>query len=163
MPEVDEIIEGFSQRIIDGNKFYSQYGKATDVNEATRTCTFLPANDEGETFDVRFQALMSQTTGIVIVPKEGSDIAVSFINKNTGFIALTTEVEKILIDTDLVQFNGGNNGGLVNVDYLLTKVNDLETKVNIISTWAATVTPPLTTAPLSLTLKNNLEDEKVKH
>lgn len=176
MSGIREIIETFIDTVIGREKFYSQFGTVKDIDETKRTCTFVPAGDDAERPNVRLQAINSSTEGIVAIPKVGSSVAVSFVNKNTGFVCLTSEVDKILIDTDLIEFNGGENGGLVKAGELVSKVNNLENKVNtmiglfnshthIASSFGAPTTPPptLVTGTLTLTLNTDLESTEVKH
>jgi len=171
-----DVIENMVRDILNREMYYSQYGTAQDVDETKRTCTFVPAGDQAERFNIRFQAVASQTVGFVLVPKEGSDIAVTFVNKSTGFVALTTEIDKMLIDTDLTQFNGGDNGGLINIEPLTNKINALESKVNeIITTFnththiassfgAPTTPPPLpVTGVLTPTVRTDYEDKSFLH
>ena len=112
-----------------------------------------------------------------MIPKEDSFIVASFFDRTTGFVSLTSELEKILIDTDLVQYNGGNNGGMINIDDLVGQLNKVEDDLNALksalSGWipvpndggaalkvalanfiADTLTP---------TLATDMEDDKVTH
>lgn len=136
--------------------FYSQHGTAKDVDKKARTCTFVPAGDDAERLNIRFQSLIASNRGLAIIPVEGSAITVSFVNKSTGVVIATEDIDEIV-------YQGGENGGLVNVDPLSTSINNIETKVNAILVWAATQTPPLTLDPLILTSKTELEDEKFLH
>jgi hypothetical protein len=176
--ELDEVIELFTHRVINKERFYSQYGTAKDVDKDTRTCTFVPAGDDAERFNIRLQATMSGKLGFIIVPKEGSDIAVTFVNKSTGFVSLTTEAEKILIDTETFQMNGGEKGGLINVEDLISKLNAIEKDLNNLKKAFASWVPVLSGdggAALKVLLaqysgklfletkRSEIEDTKVTH
>ena len=100
-----------SKKEIDKERFYSQHGICKDVDKVKRTCTFLPAGDDAERFDIRFQSLMGSDKGWVVIPVEGSAITVTFVNKSTGFVSLTEDIEQII-------YQGGNNGGLINIEVL---------------------------------------------
>jgi hypothetical protein len=108
-------------------KFYGEYGKALNVSESKRTCDFKPASDAATRTGVRLQALVDEKNGFAVIPKEGSDIAVVFVNKNKAFVANTSSVEKIV-------YQGGKNGGLINIDDIVTKLNNLEDDNNNLKT-----------------------------
>ena len=118
-----------------------------------------------------------------MIPKEGSFIAVNFFDKSKGFVSLTSELEKIIIDTDLVQYNGGDNGGLINIEGLVDRMNEIESKLNGLvddfnthihittATFMATptlgiiapTTPSSTNKVIPETKRSDFEDNKVTH
>jgi len=164
-----ELIKDIIKSEVAKEKFYSQYGTCKDVDKNKRTCTFVPAGDDAERFDIRLQALMDSDKGFVMIPVEGSNIAVTFVNKSTGFVSLTEDIEEII-------YQGGNNGGLVNIQPLIEKINNLENKVNelishssththIVSSFGSpSTTPvPVVSGVITPTLKKELEDDKFKH
>jgi len=177
MLNIREILEETIANQIDRENFYSIIGKAVNVNEDTRTCDLEPIEDEAPRAGMRLQSAESGTTGMVIIPKEGSFIVVSFFDRTTGFVSLTSEVEKILIDTDLVQYNGGDNGGLINISDLVGKLNALESEINTLksmfSTWIPVandggaalkaLSSSFTSSTLKATVNADMEDDKVTH
>lgn len=182
-----DVINASVMQEISKEMFYSQYGTCKDVDKSKRTCTFIPAGDEAERINIRLQALMSSNRGFVMIPREGSDIAVTFVNKHTGFVALTEDVEEIIIDTDTITVNGGNNGGLTNTPVLRTELNKTTARTTsaeaaLIAFCAAQLTAiaafpvlaPLAPAytalstaigglPLQGLYNENIEDENFKH
>ncbi|KKN36710.1 hypothetical protein LCGC14_0770980 [marine sediment metagenome] len=130
--EIREIFEQFIENEFAKEKFYSQIGKAVDVNETKRTCNFEPIADEAKREGIRLQSVISESKGFVLIPKENSDIIVTFLNRSTGFVSLTSEIDKIHFEA------GGEN--------LKAILNDLikEIKNAIISTPAGpgSVAPP---------------------
>ncbi len=175
--DIREVFEEIIANQIDRENFYSILGKAVNVDEDARTCDLEPIEANAPRAGIRLQAAESGTTGIVLIPKEGSFIVASFFDKTTGFVSLTSELEKILIDTDLVQYNGGDNGGLINIDDLVTQMNkaqnDLNSLKTAISGWVpvandggAALKVALTNffgAQLTLTVKGDMEDTKITH
>ncbi len=180
--EAPELLRAFHDHFIAPESFYSEIGKAVNVNEEDRTCDFEPIEDKSNRVGIRLQSAIGSSLGLVQIPKEGSFIVVTFFDTKTGFVSLCEEIDKILIDTDLVQFNGGGNGGLINISDNVDKLNNLESKVNELitafnahshittATVAATPTPgiiaPTTTTvvgSLTATKVSDLEDEKVTH
>lgn len=177
MPEIPEILEEFISNALKKEKIYSMVGTAKNVDEVKRICDFTPIGDEADRFDVRLQSAESQTLGLVLIPKEGSFIIISFMNRTQAFVSLTSELEKVLVDTDLFQFNGGDNDGLVKIGDLIAKLNNLENDINnlksIFSAWApvandggAALKGLLATYSGDTfvpTLQTELEDTKVTH
>lgn len=177
MLNIREIFEEYIANQIDKENFYSVIGKAVNVDETTRTCDLEPIEDDSPRAGINLQSAQDGTTGMVIIPKEDSFIVVSFFDSTTGFVSLTSEVEKILIDTDLVQYNGGDNGGLINISDLVTEMNksqnDLNSLKTAISGWIPVANDggaALKVAlagffgtQLVLTKRTDMEDENVTH
>lgn len=174
---IREQLEEFVDKQISRENFYSIIGKAVNVDEITRTCDLEPIEANAPRAGIRLQAVESGTTGIVLIPKEGSFIVASFFDKTTGFVSLTSDVEKILIDTDLVQYNGGDNGGLINIDDLVTQMNKAQNDLNSLKTAISSWIPVANdggaalkvalgsffATQLVLTVKGDMEDTKVTH
>ena len=93
--EIREIFEEFVNKELIKEQFYSQIGKAVNVDEGKRTCDFEPIEDIAKREGIRLQSIISESKGFVLIPKENSDIVVTFLNKSTGFVSLTSEIEKI--------------------------------------------------------------------
>lgn len=175
--DIREQLEEIIANQIDRENFYSIEGKAVNVDEQARTCDFEPIEANAPRAGIKLQSVIDGNTGFVLIPKEGSFIVVSFFDKRTGFVSLTSEIEKILIDTDLVQYNGGSNGGLININDLVSQLNKIETDINtlksIFATWVPiggdggaalkTLLSSFSTNSLTPTLPDDMEDNKVTH
>jgi hypothetical protein len=61
--------------------------------------------------------------GFILVPRVNSLVQVSFNNANNGFVSMTSLV-------DFIYLNGNDYGGLVQVQPLVTKLNNLENAYN---------------------------------
>lgn len=155
---------------------YSIVCSVVSVDETERTIDAKPINGDAEIFGVRLQSSINSKVGFVAIPKKDSFVVVTFLNKLTGYVALCTEIDKILIDTPEIIINGGENGGLMNIEDVVGKLNSLEQKVNdlitacssVVVTLAPTGTFPLSTffasvSPLTPTKKADIEDPKFKH
>jgi hypothetical protein len=154
-------------------EIYSKVGKVVSVDEDERSIEFEPI-EGGNLEDVRLQAAISTVSGFVQIPSVDSKVIVTFINETQAFVSLCTEVDKILIDTDLVQFNGGGNDGLININDLVDKLNDLVSEVSSLNSAykahthtapsGATGTPvPPFTGSISIFNKADFEDDKITH
>lgn len=171
--QFEEIIDNLISR----ESFYSVTGKAINIDETARTCELESIEGDANRAGIRLQSVEDGTTGFVIIPKEDSFITVTFTDKRTGFVSLTSEIEKILIDTDLVQYNGGDNGGLINISDLVTQMNKAQNDLNSLKTAISAWIPvpndggaALKVAlgaffgtQLVLTTRENMEDENITH
>lgn len=96
-------IREISQR---ADEVYSVVGKVTEVDEGARTCSVEPLNGDAELLDVRLQAEQSRGVGPVLIPAVGSWVVVTFLSKETGYVAQFSQVEKVLcvVDGATVEF-----------------------------------------------------------
>lgn len=108
-------------------------------------------------------------SGVMVVPKDGSVVAVVWVSKTTAVVVMVAEVEEI-------RLMGGQLGGLVKVEELVKKLNAVEKDLNslkqVFKGWvpvsqdggAALKTAAATwaTRQLTETQKSDIENEKVK-
>ena len=92
---VREILEEFVANQINLENFYSVIGKAVNVDSDARTCDLEPIESDAISTGIRLQSVIGETKGLVLIPKEGSFIVASFFDRTTGFVSLTSEIEKI--------------------------------------------------------------------
>lgn len=173
-------------------QIYSVVCKVLEVDEKEQTCDCEPLNDDAELFGVRFKANLNNENGLLIVPKVGSNVIVTPINKQTGFVSVVSDIERMEIklnsitldiDENEVVFNGGDLDGMVIVGDLVNKLNNLENAFNQLNAeykshihaivGAIPLLPPTlpTSSPtvsaatplLTPTIKNEVENKKVKH
>jgi hypothetical protein len=157
-----EILAGKNEEI------YSIACNVSNVDKVKKICDCTPINGKAIMYNVKLMS--DDKTGFLLVPKNDSIVIVTMVNKYTGYVAMCSELDEI-------QLNGTNYDGLVKINDLVTKLNNLENKVNtIISTFNAhthtgvtsgfsstAVTPTLVAGTLTPTVKANLENTKVKH
>lgn len=150
---------------------------SVNESECTADCKLL--SDDADIFDVKINAKIQATKGIRIIPAVSSIVYLIFEDdSNTeAFIALYSEIDKILIDTEEIIFNGGENGGLINIEDLVVKINtieeDLNSLKNVFSTWIPVVQDggaALKSAAgswagqtITTTTIEDFEDPKIKH
>jgi hypothetical protein len=82
----------------------------------------------------------------------------------------STDIERVLINigntaieasADGISFNGGNNGGLVNINTLKSAFNAVVSDIAVIATALKGLGIPI--VPTSYALDNTVEDDKIKH
>lgn len=110
---------------------YVKIGRAVNVNTENDTFTFIPNDESSQVEEVILKAIATSAGGsIVIVPKEGSFVSVAFMSQTTGVLIHAEEAETLFIDADQTIINGGENGGLINIEELTDRLNDLTDTVN---------------------------------
>ena len=88
------------------------------------TCDCAPIDGTAIIEDVQLCANFNNDTtqaGFLLIPTVGSIVTVSFKSKTDAFVSMVSVVDKIYI-------NGNDYGGLVEVNPLVTKLNNLENK-----------------------------------
>ena len=123
--------------------------------------------------DVRLRASELDDDGeMLVIPKEGSAVIVGSLNGDLSQLVVL-QVDHI----DSIVINGGELGGLINIEQLTEKLNAIEDDINslkaAITDWlpvaqdggAALKTAVSTWAGQQLTRseKSDYEDEKIKH
>ena len=174
---IKEAIYQYFTQFLSKEKVYAKTGVVSNVNETTRLCDVIPNDGSPIVYNVRLQAVKDSTTGFVQIPKTGTECVITFINRSTAVLISCKEITKLLIDADtVIQFNDGTLDCMVKVNDLVTKLNNLENKVNAIVTFTSTHVHPgvtvglgstlVTTTPvtgsLTPTVKSDLENVKVK-
>jgi len=168
MSSKQDIITAIRQIANIGDEVYSIVCKVDSVDLAEKTCICSPINGDAKILDVKLMA--KNQTGLFIIPKDNSDVIVTMTNKTSGYVAMFSELEEI-------QLNGNNEDGLVKINDLVAKLNNLENDINILktalSTWVVVpndggsalkiASASWYAASLTPTVKNDLENTKVKH
>jgi hypothetical protein len=147
------------------------------VDEMTYTCTVTISGVDF--YKVPMKVLISATQASVVeVPAVNSACTIVFKDKSKDRPTLlyVNVSDKLLIKitnstieitSDLIKFNGGGNDGLVLVNALITKLNNLENAFNAhMHATAATGPPSIPTPipgsiPIVTTVKADLENTKI--
>ena len=166
------IREAIIKIVDDGQNFeiYSKVCKVISVDKDLNTCDVEPLDGDAELLDVRLTATEENQTGFIVYPEIDSSVIVTFIDKDTAFVSMCTETEEILI-------NGGTNGGLINIETLISNLDKnnliLDAIKRVVSAPIAeagngapsSLGTALNSALLSLNVGDfsSMEDEKIKH
>lgn len=166
------------QREIDKRLPKSLQAKVIAVDEAKAVCDVAPLDGGADILGIRLNAGTGNSLGITPVPKTGSIVTVTMLNKTAGYVALCSEIEKYILICDKVQFNNGSLGGLIKIEDLISKLNTVEGDLNSLkkvfsTTWVVVPSDggaALKTAAanwagdtITKTIVTDLENSKVKH
>ena len=167
MTTTNELRRAFQQKY--GEKPVTILGTIAAVDENSKTCNI---DDDGfMMYGIRLQSVTNAAAGILKVPKIGAQALAVKIEDGDGFMLLDcAEYDKII-------FNGGNNGGLINIESLVDKINAIENDLNSLKTVFKSWTPvaqdggsALKTAAadwadqtITKTKTKDLEDKTVTH
>ncbi len=167
MTTTNELRRAFQQKY--GEKPVTILGTIAAVDENSKTCNI---DDDGfMMYGIRLQSVTNAAAGILKVPKIGAQALAVKIEDGDGFMLLDcAEYDKII-------FNGGTNGGLINIQSLVNKINAIENDLNSLKTVFKSWTPvaqdggsALKTAAadwadqtITKTKTKDLEDKTVTH
>jgi hypothetical protein len=130
--DMKELIE----KLVDiPSPYNSKLCKVDQVNKDARTCDVEPLDGTAIIFDVRLQAFVDNTEGVVLFPKKYSVVVVTLLNNETGYISLTSEV-------DYVQFKNGEVDIKTELDKIFDVTGsliDLLTKFQLMTNMGVTV------------------------
>lgn len=149
------------------DKTYSEVCTVTNIDTEKYLCDCTPVDGSAILINVRLIA--DNKIGFKLIPKENSIVVVTLINNTTGYISMCSEIDEI-------HLNGNNLDGIVKVNELVTKLNQLENKVNELILYSSThihsggliggntgPATPVVVGNLTPTVKNDLQNIKVKH
>lgn len=167
MTTTNELRRAFQQKY--GEKPVTILGTIAAVDGNSKTCNI---DDDGfMMYGIRLQSVTNAAAGILKVPKIGAQALAVKIEDGDGFMLLDcAEYDKII-------FNGGTNGGLINIQSLVNKINAIENDLNSLKTVFKSWTPvaqdggsALKTAAadwadqtITKTKTKDLEDKTVTH
>jgi hypothetical protein len=153
---------------MDDLQYESILCNVSNIDTTKMLCTCIPINGDADFEEVRLNA--NYQKGFVLVPKNNSVVVVSQISNEVAYISMVSDVDQIYLA-------GDDNGGLVKVSDLVSKMNTIENDINtlktIFSTWvpvpsdggAALKLAAATwyASQLTPTQVNDLENKTVQH
>lgn len=129
---------------------------------------------ELELSDVRLRAVVNdEESGILVTPTIGSFVMITDLSngdKRDWAVVMYSEIDK-------VEFNRGKNGGLINIEDLVSHINTIEDDINNLKTAMSGWTPTpqdggaalktavttWATQQITKTKKSDIEDDKITH
>lgn len=141
-------------------------GTVTQIDRENRTCNVEV--DGVEIYDALLQSVTGSDKGIVVYPKVGSYVMLLHRRENDSYmVMLSSDVEEIAIICDNITINGGNNGGIVNIEALKTALNNIVGDINTIAGLLAKPvvngSPVGTFTPSTNPPGEDFEDTTIKH
>lgn len=155
-------IRGAIRKIAESGKHpAAMIGKAREIDKERGRCK-VDFEAAAPAVDARLE--MEAGNGIMVVPKEGSDVVVVWVNEVLPVVVNASEVEEVVI-------RGGGNGGLINIQALVDKLNELTDAFNshthtVTTTGTASAqngTAAATTGTAQRIEAAEIEDEKIRH
>jgi hypothetical protein len=176
MSDYNDIAKSIRKLADTEDEVYCITAKVISVDENNRTCCAEPSNGKAQLQDIRLQSTPGGNVGLCLIPEVGTYVLIGFITKNEAVVLLAEKLTKILCSVDLIEFNGGELGGMVKLLSNVSRLNILENDLNTIKTafnsWvpvpndggAALKTAATTWSSNSLTntVRADLENEKIK-
>lgn len=177
-----KIAEGIKE--LGGRDIFEIYTGEVDAVDEGKALIDVKINENVVIYDVRLKVVINDNSGLYIVPKVGSYVAIAQMDGGQDFqLIQASEIDKVWLkigdttwevsSTGMV-INGGSNFGMVKVESLVSRLNELEQSLNAIKagfnshTHTApdgATTPPL--APYSYQVpssqRSDFENPKVKH
>jgi hypothetical protein len=168
------------------DKVHTILGTVTAVNEDERTCDVESVNGDATVTFTGVQLMAGVNDGMLLIPAIDSQVQITYSNNTVPYVTLYSQLDKIIYIADSygieissggVVLNNGEYGGLVKVEDVVSKLNNLENDINtlkqVFSAWspvsndggAALKTAAATwyAQQLTQTVKGDLENTTVTH
>jgi len=154
------------------------YCNVDSVDEAKQVCTCTPIGGDATTQIPAVKLTAEENDGLLLLPKVGSTVVVIFSQRSEPFVALFSDIDKVIIIAETsVQFQDGTFGGLVKVKELTDKINILEKDLNTLkaafNSWVVVpndggaalkaTTATWTGQSITVTNKTDIENTKIIH
>jgi hypothetical protein len=157
----------FFKWVVKDENYYSSIAKVTSVDDSEKTCDVTIINGPDLT-GVRLQQV-SSATGLFIKPSVDSIVIIGWTDKTTAYVAMYSQIDEIV-------FQDGANGGLIKIEDLVIRLNDLVSEVRGLKTslnahvhsggtinGLTGVPSPLLTDTFSDFDRSDFENENFKH
>ena len=167
MSGILDIKEALKMAAKDGSEAHFILCTVSSVDTTKKACVCEPVSGGADLMGVKLMA--ENQTGFYIIPKVNSHVVVC-VQNNLSFVTMFSEVQEI-------QLNGDNYDGLVKIQELVDKLNNLENAFNQhlvlynahthagVTSGASSTSPPaaIDTNVLTPTVQTELENLTVKH
>lgn len=144
------IQEAIKQLSVSGAEIYCKICTIDAVDVEARTVDCSPLDESAPLVGVNLQANQDAGTGVVAIPAPGSYVVVGFLSPSAAVVILTEKIDRYLVDigdararitdgqidiavkdttvkvdSSGIVMNGGRLGGLVKIQELTDKLNEL--------------------------------------
>lgn len=125
--------------------------ESVDIPNHTCTCTAI--GGKGVTSILNVQLMAEVEDGLLLVPVIGSTVIVSYSTYTAPVVVMFSGIDQVFLSAATgIQLNDGSYGGLIQIEQLVTKLNNLEKLVNDLVSKFNIHIHPLTTGTSSPTL-----------
>lgn len=117
---MNEIKDSIRKLATPNHSAYSVVCTVDSVDVGDLTCYCIPINGDADLVGVRLMADVQ--SGFLLTPKVGSIVVVAFLTDSSSYVSMVSQVSE-------VQLNGKNFDGLVKINELTAKLNQLKTEI----------------------------------
>lgn len=150
MDKLDQELSEQVKRVagtLEADSYSVMSGEVVSVDESAGTCVVQMSIDEpgAPTSGVLLNAVSGNANGLLLIPKTGSKVWVAEIDGPGKWgLVKCSDLTKVLVKAEtIVEFNGGENGGVPIASNTATKINTVITSLNnlrtIMDTWVPVV------------------------
>lgn len=139
MKTLPNILNDFIIKVLREQSFYAERAEVTGVDTEAMTCTVITKSKQTILYNVIIGAYRAATFGAYLIPKVNSVVTIAYYSRNEAYIVKPGPLERIQLDMGtgdgegvtlvvedgVITLNGGELGGLIAIEDLTTKLNDL--------------------------------------
>lgn len=135
---------------------------SVDLDNATCVCQLIGGKTTAEQKTVSL--LPENDDGLLLIPAIGSTVIVSWTKRMLPYIAMFSELSDVFLDASgTIVINQGAFGGLVKVQDLVTRLNNIENAFNALNAKVNGLAPTPVIPNLTPTVRSNIENTNVTH
>jgi hypothetical protein len=110
-------------------------GTVVSVNTEDRTCDVSTISDRGEQILAGVNLMAEVDDGLLKIPAIDSTVVLGFSDTLNYFVCMWSELQKVVlivgdsgieVTSDLIKFNDGSFGGLIKINDLVGRLNQVE-------------------------------------
>lgn len=135
---------------------------SVDSDNATCVCQLINGITTAEQKTVSLMA--DNDDGLLIIPSIGSTVIVAWTKRMLPYIAMFSEIQDVFLDASgIIQMNQGVFGGLVKVQDLVARLNNIENAFNALNAKVNGLAPTPIIPNVPLTNRSDLENTNITH
>lgn len=162
-----DVLFSLFKSFVSNEQYYSSIAKVLSVDEENALCTVEII--DGAEVEAKLQQTIA--SGFLVIPAVGSIVVLDWSDNTTPYVSMFSGVQSII-------FQDGENGGLIKIEELVSKLNTLESDLNEIKQVFSTTWTPVPSdggaalkvaaatwsgSQITETEREDLENENFKH
>ena len=133
-----------------------------DLDARTCTCQTIGGKTAAEMKTVSLMAEVSD--GYLMEPEIGSTVIIAWSSRMLPYVVMFSDIKNIYLDaSSKIIMNQGTYGGLVKVQDLVIRLNNIENAFNLLNAKVNALAPTPVIPNLTLTVRGNIENTNVTH